>query len=45
MSAHKIVLKTILNLIDCSIYDMQNEEDYLNHCNEFFHILDFDILS
>ena len=27
-----------------TIYDMQNEIDYLNHCNEFVHNLDFDIL-
>ena len=33
--------------IDCIklILDMQDEKDYLNHCNEFFlHILDFEKL-
>ena len=34
------------NLIDYqkSIYDMQNEKDYLNHYKKFLHILDFEEL-
>ena len=33
----------ICRVIDClnTIYDMQNEKDYINHYNEFLHNLDF----
>ena len=27
-----------------TIYDMQNEKNYLNYCNEFEHIQDFEIV-
>ena len=39
-------LRGIFGVIDClrTIYDTQDEKCCLNHCNEFLHILDFEIL-
>ena len=39
------IIKLPINfrVIDCpkAIYELKNEMDYLNHCNEFLHIQSF----
>ena len=37
-------LRIMFRVSDClnTIFYMQNEKDYLNHYNEFLHILDFE---